>query len=166
MAHRPGRATSATEGRGATEAGETRPQAVAPARRETGTLRELAVLAAVALLIAILIKAFLIQAFYIPSPSMMPTLQHGDPDPRLPDMHPSVRAPLRRRDRVRLTPSDAINPREGLLGGAWHWLVQSVGVAQPDNPDYVKRVIGLPGDTIELRNGQLFRNGEAVASHI
>jgi signal peptidase I len=119
-------------------------------------------LAAVALLIAIVIKAFLIQAFYIPSPSMMPTLQHGD---RILVCRICTRVfGIHYGDVIVFaSPHPTTQPSRGALGGAWHWLVQSVGVAQPDNPDYVKRVIGLPGDTIELRNGQLFRNGEAVA---
>lgn len=37
----------------------------------------------------------------------------------------------------------------------------------PDNPEmmYVKRIVGLPGDTLELRGDVLFRNGQAVAEH-
>ena len=122
----------------------------------------MAVLAAIALLIAILIKAFLIQAFYIPSPSMMPTLQHGD---RILVCRICSRVfGIHHGDVIVFaSPHPADNHSRGELAGVWHWIVQAVGVAQPDNPDYVKRVIGLPGDAIELRNGQLFRNGEAVA---
>jgi signal peptidase I, bacterial type len=45
---------------------------------DAGFWRELPVLVLVALIVAILIKTFLVQAFYIPSESMEPTLQRGD----------------------------------------------------------------------------------------
>ena len=161
MAHRPGRAESPTEAAVTTESDGTEPEAAQPARRGKGSLRELPVLAGVALVIAILIKAFLIQAFYIPSPSMMPTLQRGD---RILVCRICTRVfGIHYGDVVVFASPHPTNQlSRGELGGVAHWLVQAVGVAQPDNPDYVKRVIGLPGDTIEIRNGQLFRNGAAV----
>lgn len=34
--------------------------------------------------------------------------------------------------------------------------------ANPDSIPYIKRVIGLPGDTVEIRNGKVFVNGQAL----
>ena len=162
MAHRPGHAVSAGEGSGVTDLDGSGPDPVVPVEPSRENLRELAVLVAVALIIAILIKTFLIQAFYIPSPSMMPTLQHGD---RILVCRICTRVfGIHYGDVVVFASPHPTNlSSRGELGGALHWLVQALGVAQPDNPDYVKRVIGLPGDTIEIRAGQLFRNGESVA---
>jgi signal peptidase I len=124
--------------------------------------RELPILLLVSLAVAILIKTFLIQAFYIPSISMEPTLEKGDRILvcriclHLTDIH--------RGDIVVFSnPHPGPGVDRGVVGSALHWLGQGLGVAQPENKDYVKRVIGLPGDVVEIKTGgQLYVNGEQV----
>jgi signal peptidase I len=129
---------------------------------DRGFWRELPVLIVIALVIAILIKTFLIQAFYIPSESMEPTLMPGDRVlvcricTHVSDIH--------RGDVIVFSdPNPQPDGGRGLVGGVLHWLAEGIGVAQPENPDYIKRVIGLPGDTVELNGGRLFVNGEGVS---
>ena len=50
----------------------------------------------------------------------------------------------------------------GLVGGFAHWLGEGIGVARPEDDDFIKRVIALGGDTWELRRGELFVNGARV----
>jgi signal peptidase I len=128
---------------------------------DRGFWRELPVLIVIALVIAILIKTFLIQAFYIPSESMEPTLRPGDRVlvcrvcTHVTDIH--------RGDVIVFSdPNPHPDDGRGVIGGFLHWLAEGIGVAQPENPDYIKRVIGLPGDTVELNGGRLFVNGEQV----
>jgi signal peptidase I len=92
----------------------------------------------VALLAAFLIKTFLIQAFYIPSPSMVPTLQVRDRvlvNKLSYDLHPVHRGDIIVFKRP---------PAEG--------------ASDPTIKDLIKRVIGLPGDIIEERNGVVYIN--------
>jgi signal peptidase I len=124
--------------------------------------QELPILIVTALALAIVIKTFLVQAFFIPSSSMEPGLQVGDrilvcricgvfSDPSYGDVI------------VFADPSPGSEADRGLVGGVVHWLGEGIGVAQPDDDDFIKRVVGLPGDVIEIdRRGRLYRNGHVV----
>ena len=124
-------------------------------------LRELVPLVASALLLAILIKSLLVQAFFIPSASMEPTLVPGDRIlvcricKAFSDVH--------REDVVVFAdPDPAPHEDRGVVGGFLHWFGEGIGVARPADDDFIKRVIALEGDTWEIRRGRLFVNGERV----
>ena len=141
---------------------EPPPGDAAPKERDgKGFWRELPVLVGIALLIAILIKSFLIQAFYIPSPSMEPTLLRGD---RVLVCRICVRfGDVSRGDVIVFAdPDPEPHADDGFVRDALRWLAEGVGVAQPEDEDFIKRVIGLPGDTVEIRRGTVFVNGERL----
>ena len=114
-----------------------------------------------AVLIAVLIKSFLVQAFFIPSPSMVPTLRQGD---RILVCRICLR--LSDVDRGDILVFSDPNPQAageaGLVGGFLDWLGEGIGVAHPDDEDFVKRVVALAGETWEIRDGRLFVNGAEV----
>jgi signal peptidase I len=112
-----------------------------PPRSSTRNVVEWVAIIAVALIVAVLIKTFLFQAFYIPSGSMEPTLRPGDRvlvNKLSYDLHS-----IHRGDIVvfKRPPSEANDPAI---------------------KDLIKRVIGLPGDTIEERDGHVFINGNPL----
>lgn len=141
----------------------TEPWSAGPARRSdrglSGFFRELPVLIVLAFALAILLKTFVVQAFYIPSGSMEPTLMPGD---RVlvekPFFHPKRGDIIVFQD-----PHPPPESDRGIVGGVLHWLSEGLGFARPASEDFIKRVIGLPGDTVELRNGNLYVNGKRVA---
>jgi signal peptidase I len=53
-------------------------------------------------------------------------------------------------------------PDRGVVGGFFHWMFEGLGVQRPDSEDFIKRVIGTPGDTVVGREGQVFVNGEPI----
>ncbi len=100
------------------------------------------------LFIVLVLRSFLVEPFRIPSGSMMPTLLVGDfilvnkfvYGIRLPVVHTKV--------------VDIDEPERGDI----------VVFRYPNNPavDYIKRVVGLPGDKIAYYNKKLYINGEPV----
>ena len=59
-------------------------------------------------------------------------------------------------------PTPDAGSERGLIGGVLHWLGEGIGVAQPEDEDFIKRVGALPGQTWEIRSGELFVDGEAI----
>jgi signal peptidase I len=124
-------------------------------------LIELVITVAVAVALALLIQAFIVKPYRIPSPSMVPTLDVGQRvlTNRLIN-HPSVG------DVVVFHPPHGAdfntpvcgNPQQGGQGGP---NVQACGepTAQESGQTFIKRVVGGPGDTITIDNGHVFRNG-------
>jgi signal peptidase I len=136
-------------------------QSLPEARRERTRWRfvgSFPFLVLVALAIAILIKTFLVQAFYIPSPSMDPTLQQGDRVLVYKLAYDAARQDVV----VFVNPNGGTPPDRGAIGGFLHWLGEGIGVAQPEDEDFIKRVIGLPGETLEIRDRTVFIDGEPL----
>ncbi len=123
-------------------------------------LRELPGLIVIAFLLALLIKSFLIQAFYIPSASMEPTLAVGD---RVLVNKVVLRFRDPRRGEVIVFQNpQVIEPDRNPLSGFWNWLTEGLGFASDPQKDFIKRVIGLPGETIEVRRGKVLIDGKPI----
>jgi signal peptidase I len=130
-----------------------------PEKTRTGSfLLELPILIVIALALAILLKTFVVQAFYIPSGSMEPTLRPGD--------RVLVQKAFYEPDRgdviVFSDPEGRLGPDRGVVGGFLHWVSRALGIERPENEDFIKRVIGLPGETVELREGTLYVDGVRI----
>lgn len=133
--------------------------APSPKRSALSFLGEIPVLIVLAFALAILLKTFVVQAFFIPSGSMQPTLAPGD---RVLVTKVIDAGPSRGDVIVFADPNGDGGPDRGIVGGFVHWLSEAVGFARPEDEDFIKRVIGLPGDTVELRRGALLVNGSRV----
>lgn len=115
---------------------------------KTSLVREYGEAIIIALILALIIRTFVIQAFRIPSSSMVPTLLIGDQivvnkflyGTRIPFTDIKV-LPIRQ-------------PRKGDI----------IVFKYPEDPkmDFIKRVVGVPGDQIRAYNGHLWVNGELI----
>jgi signal peptidase I len=126
------------------------------------TVSEYAILITSALLLASLIRAFLGLAFWIPSESMDPTLKIGD---RVVVSRLSYRLhqPNRGDIVVFQNPGWVAKPAPIFPLRLLKDLGEFVGVGQPKDKNYIKRVIGLPGDSIEGKNGHVYVNGKQLS---
>ena len=130
---------------------------------------EMAVLVITALVLALLIKTFLFQAFYIPTGSMEPTL-HGPGDRVLVNKVPYWLGEPEPGDVVVFKGPDTWTPEVTVaepgnwFTGSMLWLGRTVGVAPPSEDDYVKRVIAVGGQTVECCDveGRVTVDGEPL----
>jgi signal peptidase I len=122
--------------------------------------RELPFLILVALIVAIVIKTFLIQAFFIPSESMYDTLTEGD---RVMVNKLAYRfgEPARGDVIVFDSPLEPDNGGESVIGAVIRHVAESLGLSSPDSA-LIKRVIALEGETIEISDNQVFIDGEPI----
>jgi signal peptidase I len=132
------------------------------APRPRSLLVELPVLVLAAFLIAFTVKSLFVQAFFIPSESMVPTLLIGDRvvvsrvSYRLHDPH--------RGDVVVFTsPYNTPQKPEALPVHLWNTFTQAFGMSTPAGQDFIKRVIGLPGETVEGRGGHIYVSGHLLS---
>jgi len=131
-------------------------------KRRRSFWRELPVLIVVALALALVIKSFAIQAFFIPSSSMENTLEINDRV--LINKIVYHLRPIHRGDIVVFDGTgswDPNNVRSGnIFSKAADELEGIVGISH-DSSIYIKRVIGLPGDRVQCCNhlGQVTVNG-------
>jgi signal peptidase I len=143
--------------------GEARPGELPTFRRHHATTpsqlgRELPWLLILAIAIAFLVKTFGAQLFYIPSASMQPQLNPGDRvlvSKLSYDLHSVHRGDVV----VFEAPGPHQPSRSNVVVKVLRGFLQAVGVAQPSTEDYIKRVIALPGETVETRNGEIWVDG-------
>ena len=120
-------------------------------RKKRSAWRELPFLVSLALVLALLIKAFLLQAFSIPSGSMEQTLAIGDRvlvNKLVYDVRGVHRGEIVVFNGKGDWGSEAGAEKDrSVVGGVLHRIGTFIGVAS-DDKDYIKRVIGLPGDRV------------------
>ena len=107
-----------------------------------------------ALLIAVLIRSLFFQPFYIPSSSMEPTLLIGD---RI-----FVSKYTYGYSKHSLPFSPSIFSGRFLKKKPKYGDLVVFKTPADNRTDYIKRLIGLPGDTVQFKNGKLFLNKEEV----
>lgn len=98
---------------------------------------------AAAILIAVLLRSFVIEAYRIPSNAMKPTLVAGD---------------MIFVEKWRYHFQKDYQPKRGDVV-----VYTGSSTAPGTNPDYIKRVVGLPGDEIEVQNGRVILNKQPLS---
>jgi signal peptidase I len=111
-----------------------------------------------ALLIAVLLKTFVVQPFYIPSESMMDTLLVDD---RVMVSKLSYRfGEIERGDIVVFETGPEVE--QTVPEAVVKAVLDALGIRTSGQEDLIKRVIALGGDTVEIRDNQVFVNGAPV----
>jgi signal peptidase I len=137
-------------------------------RKEMPLWQELPLLLVVAFCLAVLIRTFLVQAFYIPSGSMQKTLELKDRvlvNKVVYDMRDPIRGEIvvfRGTDNWAPEVTEEVSNTFGAKLG--RTIGDLVGVSRPGERDFIKRVIGLPGDKVACCDdrGRITVNGVGI----
>ncbi len=131
------------------------PFAVEKPASPTKALKELPILLVIAGVIAFVVRTFVAQAFYIPSGSMLPQLQILD---RV--VVSKLAYKLHDPRRGDIVVFDNPYPQQATKSENDNFVVRvvrdvgkAIGVVQPSTDEFIKRVIALPGETVEGRQG-------------
>lgn len=129
---------------------EVREQAVEAPVRKKHIVREYAESIIIAAILALVIRTFVVQAFKIPSGSMEDTLAIGD--------HILV-SKFIYGTRIPFTDTRLIKLRDPRRGDV-------IVFEYPEDPskDFIKRVVGTPGDEVEVRDKKVFVNGKSYVN--
>ncbi len=119
----------------------------APSKAPKGKLRENIEAIVIAILLALFIRAFVVQAFKIPTGSMQNTLLVGDYILVNKFIY-GIKIPMTQKTLIPVR-----DPQRGEI----------IVFRYPKDPskDYIKRVVGIGGDRIEIRNKKVYVNGKA-----
>ena len=126
-----------------------------------GAIFELIVIVGFAIGLALVIQAFVVKPYQIPTGSMIPTLEVGQrvlvqrvsyhfTDPKIGDIvvfHPPQGADTTEKCGIEPLPANQACPEP---------------VPEPDDTNFIKRVVATPGDTLKIIDGQAIVNGEPV----
>ncbi|ASU56898.1 MULTISPECIES: signal peptidase I [Nocardiopsis] len=152
-------AVSGTDGEESDEGADDEMSKSQSTEKKGSFWKELPVLIVIAVVLAFVIRTWLVQAFYIPSTSMENTLLVGD---RV--LVNKVVYELRDIERGEVVVFDgngswddpntvSVPEPTNPVSAAFTWVQQQLGAA-PTGKEYIKRVIGLPGDTVECCDEQ------------
>ncbi|MDQ7836005.1 MAG: signal peptidase I [Humidesulfovibrio sp.] len=122
------------------------------------TLKEYVEALLVAVVLALIIRAFVVQAFKIPTGSMLETLQIGD-QLLVSKFHYGLKMPFS--DRILV---DVYEPQHGDIVVFEYPFDEKLDSSRPTlkDVDFVKRIVGVPGDTVEIRAKEVYVNGKHV----
>lgn len=125
-------------------------------------LKELPVLLIVALGIAILIKTFVVQAFFIPSQSMENTLLTGD-RVLVAKFFYRLSEPKRGDVVVFVSPTNEVAPQldRGPVGNFFNDIGEALGLKSSEK-DFIKRIVAVENETIQIKDGSVFVNGKRL----
>lgn len=117
-------------------------------KTKKSTTREYVEAIVIAVLLALFIRTFIVQAFKIPSGSMLPTLKIGD-HLLVNKFIYGVKIPFKGTTIIPIK-----NPKSGDI----------IVFKFPEDPklDYIKRVVGVGGDRVAVRNKKVFVNGKPL----
>ncbi len=133
---------------------ESKDKASVP-KLDKGEMNEFFRTAIIAIVLALIIRSFLYEPFNIPSSSMKPTLLVGD--------YLFVSKPAYGYSKYSF-PLGGMLPLDGRFFYKEPKRGDVIVFKLPSNPriDYIKRIVALPGETVQVKAGRLYINGERV----
>lgn len=140
-------------------ASEPIPEAEAAAPPRKSAVREYAEAIVVAMLLAFAIRVFVVQAFKIPSGSMIPTLLIGD-HILVSKLSYGLQWPGDCKFKLTFPPVTCYTSQPIVrFGDPQRGDIIVFRYPEDEDKDFIKRIVGLPGDTVEIRNKAVFVNG-------